>query len=79
MAFRPEMRTVSWGQFLRFKVQLVAVAALSQGTVICNNASLVLIGLSLNQMIKCLGPLPTAFFAWPVEKHRAPGCRRGPL
>jgi len=55
--FRPQMVPVSWRVFWSCKYQLTAVALLSQGTVICNNASLVLIGLSVNQMIKCLVPL----------------------
>ena len=54
---RPRMVPISWRVFWTYKYQLTAVALLSQGTVICNNASLVLIGLSLNQMIKCLVPL----------------------
>ena len=57
MCVRPRLWTISWTQFCRFRLQLIAVAVLSQGTIICNNASLVLIGLSLNQMIKCLVPL----------------------
>ena len=67
MGVRRRLWTISWNQFFRFKWQLIAVAVLSQGTIICNNASLVLIGLSLNQMIKCLIPLPTVFFAYFVE------------
>ena len=56
-ACRPQMVPVSWRVFWTYKYQLTAVGLLSQGTVICNNGSLVLIGLSLNQMIKCLVPL----------------------
>ena len=69
MRVRPRLWTISWTQFCRFRLQLIAVAVLSQGTIICNNASLVLIGLSLNQMIKCLIPLPTVFFAYFVERQ----------
>jgi len=68
MQCKPELNTISPYQFWRYKLRLLLVAVLSQGTVISNNASLVLIGLSLNQMIKCVTPLPTVLFAFVIEK-----------
>lgn len=70
--FYPAAVPLSMAQFKRQWKLIVVQYALTVIVVVCNLYSLVFMGLSLNQIIKCTGPLPTAAFAFCIERKGMP-------
>ena len=66
--FYPAAVPLSMAQFKRQWKLIVVQYALTVIVVVCNLYSLVFMGLSLNQIIKCTGPLPTAAFAFALRE-----------
>jgi drug/metabolite transporter (DMT)-like permease len=64
----PKAVPISRAQFRDHWKGIVAQYVLTVIVVVCNLYSLVHMGLSLNQIIKCTGPLPTAAFAYCIER-----------
>ena len=64
----PKAVPISRAQFRDHWKGIVAQYVLTIIVVVCNLYSLVHMGLSLNQIIKCTGPLPTAAFAYCIER-----------
>jgi len=72
---RPETGWPSLSQLIAYFPSLLAIAICTTANIGCNNASLTLVSLFLNQVIKAIGPLPTMIFAaifqgkrysWPI-------------
>ena len=68
----PAAVPLSVAQFKRHWKEIVVQYVLTVIVVVCNLYSLVFMGLSLNQIIKCTGPLPTAAFAFCIERKSMP-------
>lgn len=68
----PSSRTISWKQFWRHKWALLLLSCVSVLNITLQNASLVQIGLSVNQMIKCCVPLPAMVFSALLEHNSYP-------
>ncbi|KAL1527583.1 hypothetical protein AB1Y20_008970 [Prymnesium parvum] len=68
MSFRrPATGWPSPSQFVGYSWGLLLIAACSTVNLLCNNISLTLISLFLNQVIKATGPLPTMVFSFIME------------
>lgn len=52
----PKTGLPTWSQFLEYKYELGALALCTSVNIGCNNASLIIIGLFINQIIKALSP-----------------------
>lgn len=61
---KPEQNTLSWAQFNEFKVRLFLFAVLGCTCIVTNNASLITVGLSVNQLLKCTSPLPVMLLSF---------------
>jgi len=68
MVLVPANRTISWKQFVDNKFALLVFGVVFSSNIVTNNASLVHISLSVNQVIKCLVPIPAIFFSYFIEK-----------
>merc|ERR1712166_1278916 len=68
MLLVPVNRTISWKQFVDNKVALLVFGVVFSSNIVTNNASLVYISLSVNQVIKCLVPIPAIIFSYFIEK-----------
>merc|ERR1712086_405019 len=60
MLLVPVNRTISWKQFVDNKFALMVFGVVFSSNIVTNNASLVYISLSVNQVIKCLALWSTA-------------------
>merc|ERR1712195_161146 len=60
MLLVPVNRTISWKQFVDNKFALLVFGVVFSSNIVTNNASLVYISLSVNQVIKCLVPPPAS-------------------
>jgi len=70
---RPEQNLVTRAQFMMYRGRLFLLATLSCICIVSNNGSLITIGLSLNQIIKCCSPLPVLVLSRVFEKKRFSG------
>ena len=68
MVLVPANRTISWKQFIDNKWALLVFGVVFSSNIVTNNASLVYISLSVNQVIKCLVPIPAIIFSYFIEK-----------
>jgi drug/metabolite transporter (DMT)-like permease len=68
MVLVPANRTISWKQFVDNKFALLVFGVVFSSNIVTNNASLVHISLSVNQVIKCLVPIPAIIFSYFIEK-----------
>ena len=68
MLLVPANRTISWKQFVDNKFALLVFGVVFSSNIVTNNASLVYISLSVNQVIKCLVPIPAIIFSCFIEK-----------
>ena len=68
MLLVPVNRTISWKQFVDNKFALLVFGVVFSSNIVTNNASLVYISLSVNQVIKCLVPIPAIIFSYFIEK-----------
>merc|ERR1739848_312881 len=68
MLLVPVNRTICWKQFVDNKFALLVFGGVFSSNIVTNNASLVHISLSVNQVIKCLVPIPAIFFSYFIEK-----------
>jgi len=60
---KPETGFPSFKQFWDYKFALVVIAACTSLNIGCNNVSLTMVSLFLNQVIKATGPMPTMLFS----------------
>lgn len=67
MAFKPELNTLCWEQFHTFKYRLVLLSVFFVTTLVTNNASLQYLGLSVNNVIKSMAPLPQSILGYLIE------------
>ena len=72
MALVPSTRTLSKKQFMDNKWGLLVLSTVYVINILSQNASLVHIGLSVNQILKCCVPLPTMLCAFFVQGTRYP-------
>jgi hypothetical protein len=72
MLFAPATRTISCRQFGEYKISLLVLSLVFVTNVMTNNASLVYLGLSINQVMKCCVPLPAIIFSYILEKKTYP-------
>jgi len=70
MVVSPSTRTLSWKQFVDNKFALLVFGVVFSSNIVTNNASLVHISLSVNQVIKCLVPIPAIVFSYFIEKKK---------
>merc|ERR1711865_1167614 len=68
MLLVPVNRTISWKQFVDNKFALLVFGVVFSSNIVTNNASLVYISLSVNQVIKCLVPIPAIVFSYFIER-----------
>jgi drug/metabolite transporter (DMT)-like permease len=68
MLLVPVNRTICWKQFVDNKFALLVFGVVFSSNIVTNNASLVYISLSVNQVIKCLVPIPAIIFSYFIEK-----------
>merc|ERR1711865_879317 len=68
MILVPANRTICWKQFVDNKFALLVFGVVFSSNIVTNNASLVYISLSVNQVIKCLVPIPAIIFSYFIEK-----------
>merc|ERR1712166_539926 len=68
MLLGPVNRTISWKQVVDNKFALLVFGVVFSSNIVTNNASLVYISLSVNQVIKCLVPIPAIIFSYFIEK-----------
>ena len=68
MLIVPVNRTICWKQFVDNKFALLVFGVVFSSNIVTNNASLVYISLSVNQVIKCLVPIPAIIFSYFIEK-----------
>merc|ERR1719263_2288979 len=68
MVIQPSTKTLSWKQFVDNKFALLVFGVVFSSNIVTNNASLVHISLSVNQVIKCLVPIPAIIFSYFIEK-----------
>lgn len=68
MVMVPSNRTITWKQFIDNKFALLVFGVVFSSNIVTNNASLVYISLSVNQVIKCLVPIPAIIFSYFIEK-----------
>jgi len=68
LIFGFKMGTVSWARFTQKWRPLIVLAVLRSGTILLNNASLVLIDLTLNKVIKSTVPVFVVAFSVIIEK-----------
>jgi len=68
MILVPANRTISWKQFVDNKFALLVFGVVFSSNIVTNNASLVYISLSVNQVIKCLVPIPAIIFSYFIER-----------
>ena len=68
MVLVPANRTISWKQFVDNKFALLVFGVVFSSNIVTNNASLVYISLSVNQVIKCLVPIPAIIFSYFIER-----------
>jgi len=64
---KPKSGFPSFSQFMKYKWALVAIATCTSLSIGLNNASLTLISLFLNQVIRSTGPVPTMVFSAGLE------------
>lgn len=67
---KPSLNTLSSAQWQAKWLPLLSLSVLMVTNIGCNNASLVYIGLSVNQIIKSITPLPTMILSFFIEKKR---------
>lgn len=72
MILAPATRTISFRQFNEHKLSLLVLSLVFVTNVMTNNASLVYLGLSINQVMKCCVPLPAIIFSYLLEKKSYP-------
>jgi len=65
---RPETGWPSCSQFGKYMFQLIPISICTTANIACNNASLTMVSLFLNQVIKATGPLPTMIFSFLMER-----------
>ena len=68
MLLVPVNRTICWKQFVDNKFALLVFGVVFSSNIVTNNASLVYISLSVNQVIKCLVPIPAIVFSYFIER-----------
>merc|ERR1740133_606998 len=68
MLLVPINRPICWKQFVDNKFALLVFGVVFSSNIVTNNASLVYISLSVNQVIKCLVPIPAIIFSYFIEK-----------
>merc|ERR1719162_250266 len=68
MLLVPVNRTICWKQFVDNKFALLVFGVVFSSNIVTNNASLVYISLSVNQVIKCLVPIPAIIFSYFIER-----------
>lgn len=66
----PESSRPSWGQFNLYKSRLGPIALCTTFNIALNNASLTLVSLFVNQVIKACAPLPSIIFSYLVASKR---------
>lgn len=66
----PETGMPSWEQFQMYKWEALALSICSAVNIACNNASLMLIGLFVNQVVKALAPLISMCCSFLILKRR---------
>jgi len=66
----PESSRPSWGQFNLYKSRLCPIALCTTFNIALNNASLTLVSLFVNQVIKACAPLPSIVFSYLVASKR---------
>jgi len=67
MGLVPATRTLSKEQFRKHAFSLTVLSLINVTSIVTQNAALVHIGLSVNQVIKCCVPLPTMVCAWLIQ------------
>ena len=67
MAASPQQRTLSCAQVRTYWWQLASLAVFFVGSLVFNAASLVYIGLSVNQILRACSPLPQLLFSYGIE------------
>lgn len=67
---KPDLNTLSREQWKAKWLPLLSLSVLMVLNIGCNNESLVYIGLSVNQIIKSITPLPTMVLSFFIEKKR---------
>ena len=70
MAAVPSVRDLSPTQVWQHGGKLLLLSTLTVANIVCSNASLMYIGLSVNQIIKSVGPLPALVLTYFVQKRR---------
>ena len=70
MAVLPSRRDLAFSQLQKHGGKLLALSTLTVLNITTSNASLVYIGLSVNQIIKSVGPLPALVLTFFVQKKR---------
>ena len=70
---KPSTGFPNFAQYKLYWWQLLAISTCSVLNILCNNASLRIVSLFLNQVIKATGPMPTMLFSFLLEfKRRGP-------
>lgn len=67
---KPKLNTLSKAQWRAKWPALLGLSVMMVLNIGCNNASLVYVGLSINQIIKSITPLPTMILSYVTEKKR---------
>ena len=70
MAAVPSVRNLSPTQMRQHGGKLLLLSTLTVANIVCSNASLMYIGLSVNQIIKSVGPLPALVLTYFVHRRR---------
>jgi len=70
MAAVPSVRNLSPTQIRQHGGKLLLLSTLTVANIACSNASLMYIGLSVNQIIKSVGPLPALVLTYVVHNRR---------
>ena len=70
MAAVPSVRDLSPTQVWQHGGKLLLLSTLTVANIVCSNASLMYIGLSVNQIVKSVGPLPALVLTYFVQKRR---------
>jgi len=64
---KPATGFPNFRQYQQYWWQLLAISSCSVLNILCNNASLRIVSLFLNQVIKATGPMPTMLFSFLIE------------
>ena len=70
MAAVPSVRNLSPTHMRQHGGKLLLLSTLTVANIVCSNASLMYIGLSVNQIIKSVGPLPALVLTYFVHRRR---------